>query len=320
MPRDHRDLIHRLNQRYRQQWERAERLQAELDDIRRSRAWRILGWLRRVRAWFRRVPPGPAATTDFVTQELTDLPVEPAGHVSILIPFRNAPWLLRAALRGLQATAYRRFELVLIDNGSTCPATRRYVDRLARRKGIRVARCPGPFNFARLCNAGAERARGDFLLFLNNDTEVLTPEWLGQLVRVGLHPRVGVVGATLLYADGTLQHAGIFPQGGGRWTHAYRGYPSDHPGRRGELLRVRAVPAVTGACLLIRRHLFAALGGFRPEFPVTGNDVDLCCRVRQRGLLVAVTPHARLLHAESLSRGYSVESPPGLPDGNDLSP
>jgi GT2 family glycosyltransferase len=306
---DHRALIHWLNQRYKQAWDRAERLQAALDDIHRSRAWKLLCWLRRLRSCLRgQTPLLPAA--DFAARPIEDLPAAATGRVSILIPFRDRPGLLRALLTSLRGSSYRRFDIVLLDNGSTWPRTRRLLARLSGRRGIQVLSCPGPFHFARLCNRGAAHATGDFLLFLNNDMEVLSHDWLKQLLCVAAHPRVGIVGGTLLYPDGTLQHAGIFPCGTGQWVHAYRGYPGDYPGDRGELLHVRQVPAVTAACLLIRRDLFASLGGFSEEFPVTGNDVDLCVRARQRGLVVAVTPHARLLHFESLSRGYAVDATP----------
>ena len=130
---------------------------------------------------------------------------------------------------------------------------------------------------------------------------MLTADWLERLLTLAADPRVGVVGATLLYPDGTVQHAGLFPRADGKWVHPGRGGPQS-----GEMQQVRAVPAVTAACLLVRRGLFESLGGFDEALPVTLNDVDLCGRVRERGLLVLVSPHARLLHYESLSRGYAV--------------
>jgi GT2 family glycosyltransferase len=218
--------------------------------------------------------------------------------------------LLRNCLRGLQRGSYERREIVLIDNGSTCARTLRYLDQVRAQPKFKVVPCPGPFNFSRLCNLGARQADGDFLLFLNNDVEVLTPDWLEQLLRLGNCPKVGVVGATLLYPDGTLQHAGIFPSGGGRFCHVYRGHPHDDPGDNGELGQARTVPAVTGACLMIRRSLFMEMGGFDETLGLTHNDVDLCRRVRERGLKVAVSPHARLWHLESLSRGFSRTNEP----------
>lgn len=299
----YRELIHLLNQRYRQQWDRAERLHQELADIESSRAWQLIGWWERLKGWFRtRQPTSPSAGTG---PTITVAAGRPAGRVSIIIPFKNHRELLHGCLKSLRTSTYRRFELVLVDNDSTERRTQRYLRRLQGRRGVRVIRRPGPFNFSRLCNEGARRANGDYLLFLNNDTEVLTPDWLEHLLFLERHPEVGVVGGTLLYPDGTIQHAGIFPQANGLWVHGHRGGSPDDA----DLRQVRVVPAVTGACLLIGRETFFALGGFDERYPVTFGDVDLCCRVRASGLLVVVTPHARLLHFESLSRGYTQDCP-----------
>jgi GT2 family glycosyltransferase len=227
--------------------------------------------------------------------------------VSIIIPFRDHVNLLHRCLTSLSYSTYRPYEVLLVDNGSVDPRTFDYLRRFGNRGRRRWVPCPGPFNFSRLCNHGAQQADGEFLLFLNNDTEVLALDWLEQLLVVADDPRIGVVGATLYYPDLTIQHAGIFPDNGNTWVHRYRGYPQDHAGDDGEVRHVRSVPAVTGACLLIRRDLFLELGGFDEALPVTHNDVDLCRRVRERGLLVAVTPHAQLLHYESLTRGYQAE-------------
>lgn len=307
-PAPERELIHRLNQRYKQEWDRAERLQAELNDIHQSKTWRVFSWLRTLRKKLIRPTPGEAKTSIAPMRALEPASGPPTEKVSILIPFRDGVSLLRNLLRSLRGTTYRRYEILLIDNGSTCRQMWRFLQRLQEKKRIRVMSAAGPFDFARLCNRGAKMARGHFLLFLNNDMEVLSPDWLEQLLLLGQQTRVGVTGATLLYPDGTIQHAGLFPaKCAGGWTHLYRGCPGDHLGDQGELWRVREVPAVTGACLLIRRGLFEELGGFSERYPIIGNDVDLCCRVRQRGLAVGITPYARLLHYESLSRGYSRE-------------
>jgi GT2 family glycosyltransferase len=300
------ELIHLLNRRYHREWVRAELLQNDLDGMLRSPLWRSVAWLRAVKRWLvpRRKPAEPVLTEKAIPLVPTNEPRLAAGRISIVIPFRDRPELLRNCLRSLKASTYRRFEVVLVDNGSTDPRTHRLLSRSRRR----VLDHPGAFNFSQLCNAGARHARGDWLLFLNNDTEVLARDWLEQLFAVGADPAVGVVGATLLYPDRTLQHVGLFPRADGAWVHPYRGRPETEPGADGELRVIRTVPAVTAACLLVRRDLFESLGGFDERLPLAFNDVDLCTRVRGRGLLVAITPHARLLHYEGLSRGYTVDT------------
>jgi GT2 family glycosyltransferase len=181
---------------------------------------------------------------------------------------------------------------------------KKFLSRVAFQTGHKILSCPGPFNFSKLCNEGAKAAGSQYLLFLNNDVEILDNDWLGKMLAVAQHPKVAIVGATLLYSDYTLQHAGIFPQGDGTWQHAYRFQPADFAGYAGELRHVRIVPAVTGACFMIEKDLFNRLGGFNEELPVTHNDVDLCLRFNALGLKSAITPHARLFHFESISRGF----------------
>ncbi len=320
----YRRLIHSLNQRYRQEFDRAEGLRAELADIQSSRAWRVVAWMRsswsvvrgrlstighrlsaigyRLSAGFGRAP-----LTASRRQPIADSRKPLRDRISIVIPFRDQLELLKDCLRSVQCSTHGKYEIILVDNGSAEPRSHRFLSRLEGKPGWRVITWPGAFNFSRLCNEGARWARGDYVLFLNNDTEVINPDWLEQLLRVAEHPLAGIVGATLYYPDLTIQHAGIFRERGCVWSHVYRGKPADYAGELGELKFVREVPAVTGACLLARRDLFHELGGFDERLPVTFNDIDLCRRVRQYGLRVFITPHAQLLHYESLSRGYQAE-------------
>lgn len=298
--------IHDLNRRYREQWDRAERLQDELDNIKSSRAFKLLSWWRRLTKSWRRVQRCETPRKqEFAAEFIDDCRVDATGRVSILIPFRNRLDLLKNCLASLHRTAYRAREVLLLDNDSTEPSVADFLEHVTADATVKVLPCPGPFNFARICNRGAAAADGDFLLFLNNDIEVIAADWLDHLLQLANAPGVGIVGATLLFPDGALQHAGIFPTPSGDWTHAYRGPPGSYVGANGELLHARTVPAVTGACLLIRRDLFLEMGGFDERYAVTLNDVDLCLRVRARGLKVAISPHARLYHFESLSRGFS---------------
>ena len=304
------ELIHRLNQRYYEQWRRAEQLERELCQARLR--W-VGPWIAAARGlrrllWPRRIDPVTQVEIP-PCQILEEGHARPQGRVSIVIPFRDQPELLRRCLVSLRDTDYADRELILVDHESRESRTLRYLARVARRPSTLVVEQGGPFNFSTLCNAGASLATGDYLLFLNNDTEILHPDWLERMLCVAQRADVGAVGATLLYADDTIQHAGLYQGPDGRWVHVYRGLPADHRGERDELAHVRAVPAVTGACLLVRRDLFEAVGGFDDRYPVTHGDVDLCHRLQQRDLHVAVTPHARLLHHEGLSRGFSGDSP-----------
>ncbi len=272
-------------------------MQDELDHVKKSRAYRLLTLWRRWSGFWRASPkPDSVRLLPFASENLEEFQVSPSGTVSILVPFKDRVDLLKNCLRGLRGTSYRGHEILLLDNASTCPHTKRYLARGQALNRFKVISCPEPFNFARICNQGARHAIGEFLLFLNNDVEVSSPDWLDHLLRLGGAPTVGVVGATLLYPNGTLQHAGIFPQKGGQWSHAHRGTPQNYSGEHGELRYARTVPAVTAACLLIRHSLFQELGGFDETYDLTMNDVDLCLRVRRRGLKVAISPHARLYH------------------------
>jgi GT2 family glycosyltransferase len=162
----------------------------------------------------------------------------------------------------------------------------------------------GPFNWSAMNNRAAEAARGDILLLLNNDIDVIDPFWLTELASQAMRPDVGAVGAKLLYPDGGVQHAGMTFGNGSFGAHLYRHAARDDPGHGGMLVARRRVSAVTGACLAIRRDVFRAVGGIEEDrLRVTGSDVDLCLRVRERGLAVICTPHALLYHRELASRG-----------------
>ena len=225
--------------------------------------------------------------------------------VSILIPTRDRLDLLERAVRGIETrTAWRAWEILIIDNGSREIATLEWLSRTRHR----VLRDDGDFNYSRLNNAAARAARGELLLLLNNDTEPLHEEWLEALVEHAVRPEVGPVGAKLLYEDGTVQHAGVVLGPGGVAGHALRGFPGGDPG--GPDLwgaTVRNLNAVTGACLMVRRAVWEELGGLDESLAVSYNDVDFCLRARERGWRVIWTPHARLLHAESQSRGSHVD-------------
>ena len=244
---------------------------------------------------------------DGVVDLLWPLP-EPPPRVSVVIPSRDRLDLIERVCRGvLDETAYPAIECVIVDNGSTDPAVLAHYDRLRRDKRVTILAYDAPFNFSAMVNAGVEAATGSVVVLLNNDVAVLRPDWLDAMVRQALRPEVGAVGAKLLYADGTLQHAGVVVGLGGRAGHILRKRPSDTAGHLGRLRVAREVSAVTAACLAVSRENYRAVGGFDAEaFPIDFNDVDFCLRLGAAGLKTVWTPAATLAHLESVSRGPSV--------------
>lgn len=229
----------------------------------------------------------------------------PAPRVTVVIPTRDHADLLAAATDGvLVQTTYPDLELIVVDNGSTADDAVALLERLERNARVRVLRDPAPFNFARLNNLAARQASGTLLCFLNDDTRVIAPDWLDEMAALALQPDVGVVGARLLYGDGTIQHAGVL-LGAFRLTHhLLRGRPADFRGYRNRGLLTHAVSAVTAACAVIRRDLFEALGGFDERLPAAYNDVDLCLASGARGHYNLVVNRPLVHHFESASRGY----------------
>ena len=222
--------------------------------------------------------------------------------VSIIIPTKNAPDVLQRCLKSIsEKTSYPKFEVIVMDNETTDEAAL----RLMKEYPVRRIEFPNPFNFSRANNQGAAAATGDFLLFLNNDTEVVSEDWLQHLVYYAEQPDVGAAGALLVYADRTVQHAGVALGMRGTADHTMRGFPIGVDGYAGSLVCAREVSALTGACLMIRKPLFRELGGFNEHFFTAYQDVDLCLRLRGRGLRLIFTPQAVALHHESVSRhGY----------------
>lgn len=229
-------------------------------------------------------------------------PREPLPRVSIVIPSRDAAAVLTRCLDGLlHATRYPHREIVIVDNGSTDRVVLDTYAALERAGTARVVPFDRPFNFSAACNAGAAAAAGDVLLFLNNDVEVIHPDWLDQLVQWTACPEVGIVGARLLYPNGTIQHAGVV-LGLGLVGHVFSGASEDEAGPFGTPACYRNYLAVTGACLMMRRDVYDRLGGFDERFRVSFSDVVLCLEAWKAGYRVVYTPYARLIHHESYTR------------------
>lgn len=233
------------------------------------------------------------------------LPIRAAlPPVSVIVPTRNGLNLLRTCLEGLARTDYPDIEIIVVDNGSDDPDTLAYLDALDPRRH-RVLRAPGPFNFSTLNNRAAQLARGALLCLLNNDIEVLAPDWLGIMATQALRDDVGAVGAQLLYPDGRIQHAGVILGICGGATHAHRLLRPDAQGYFHRHALPQFTSAVTAACLVVQRERFMAVGGLdEANFAVAFNDVDLCMRLNARGWQSFYEPRAVLVHHESVSRGF----------------
>ena len=234
-----------------------------------------------------------------------DIP-DPAPTVSIVIPTRNSASLLETCLNSVTGkTAYQNFEIVVVDNGSDEAETLAYLRRIAEQPRIRVLSYPGEFNYSAINNFAVSQVVSDIVCLLNNDIEVDSPDWLNEMVSIAIQPRVGAVGAKLLYPDRSIQHAGIVMGMTGVAGHIHVGQPAETRGMmcRNEL--VHEVSAVTAACMVVRRALYEEIGGLdEMNLKVAYNDVDFGLRLREAGYVNVWTPHAVLYHHESHTRGY----------------
>ena len=237
----------------------------------------------------------------------TDYTIDHPGRVSILIPTCDHIRDLELCVDSIYArTTYPDFELILIENNSKQPETFRAYERMQKEHpdNLKVVTWEGKgFNYSALNNFGEQYATGEYLLLLNNDTEVITPNWLEEMVMYAQQKRVGCVGAKLLYPDDTIQHAGIGFGIGGVAGHLHKYFPAASDGYMGRLNYVQDVYGDTAACLLIRREIYDEMNGLDESYAVAFNDVDFCVRVREAGYTNVFTPFAQLYHYESKSRG-----------------
>jgi glycosyltransferase involved in cell wall biosynthesis len=225
--------------------------------------------------------------------------------VSIIIPTRNGLALLQRCIESLlEKTRYPHFEIIVVDNDSDDPATLAYLDRQAEAGRIRVVAYPEPFNFSAINNYAVTHCQGELLAFLNNDLEVISEDWLGEMVSHAVRPETGAVGARLWYPDDRLQHAGVVLGLGGVAGHAMKYLPRVDKGYNARAVLVQDYSAVTAACLVVRREIFDQVEGFdEAHLGVAFNDVDLCLRILELGYRNLWTPFAEFYHHESASRG-----------------
>lgn len=237
-----------------------------------------------------------------------DLPCPPP-RVSIIIPNKNMPNILDRCLGSIhETTVYPDYDVIVVDNGSDHPGLADIYGRLVERGGT-LLQYNQAFNFSAMNNLAVRSCASDIVVFLNNDTEVIGPDWLEIMVSHAMQEHVGCVGAKLYYDDDTVQHAGVFVGVGGIACHPYRGASRAERGFRDRLQVTQNLSAVTAACLAVRKSVFEQVGGFDEQhLKISLNDVDLCLRVREAGYDNVWTPHAELYHHESRSRGYMVSA------------
>lgn len=230
---------------------------------------------------------------------------EPAPKISLIIPTRDGLHLLRRCIDSiLTLTTYPDYEIVIVDNQSSEPDTLQYLSAVAVDPRVRVIAYDQPFNYSALNNHAVRQARGELIGLVNNDIEVISPDWLQEMAGHAMRPQIGAVGAMLYYPDDTIQHAGVVLGVHGVAAHAYCGKPRGYPGQMGRAKLVQGISAVTAACLLIRRAVFDEAGGLDESMRVAFNDIDFCLRVRQLGYRNLWTPFAELYHHESATRGH----------------
>ena len=231
-------------------------------------------------------------------------PVQGKPLVSVIIPNKDEKETLQTCLEMLEKnTGYQNFEIIIVENNSTTDEIFRYYKELSGNRKIHLLRWGKEFNYSAINNFAVAHAKGEYLLFLNNDVKSINPDWLEEMLGVCQRPEVGGVGAKLIYPDNTIQHAGCVIGMGGIAGHMFVDMPADHTGYLHKASLLQDMSAVTAACLLMKKEVFEQAGGFTEELAVAFNDVDLCLKVRKNGYLIVYDPYAKLYHMESKTRG-----------------
>ncbi len=234
-----------------------------------------------------------------------DYEISGSPLVSIVIPNKDQVPVLKKCIDSIyEKTQYKNFEILIVENNSTDSATFDYYKELEEKyENLKVLYYKGGFNFSAINNFGIARAKGDMYLMLNNDIEIISENWLGEMVSLARQKNTGIVGAMLYYPNDTVQHAGVITGLGGYAGHSHKYHPRGKSGYMFRLACVQNLSCVTAACLLVTKQAFDTVGGLDEEFAVAFNDVDFCLRVRDAGFGVLFTPYAQCYHHESISRG-----------------
>jgi len=225
--------------------------------------------------------------------------------ISIIIPTKGNVKLLKSCIESIEnISSYKNYEILVIDNGTKKEEAKKYLNGLKHK----VLAYDKPFNFSRINNFAVTSARGEYIIFLNDDTKVISQDWMECMLEHSVKPNVGAVGALLFYPNDTIQHASVLVGIGGITSHAFEGLPRNDQGYKGLVQTVRECSAVTGACLMIKKSLFEQVDKFDENLAYSFNDVDLCLRLREKGYSIIYTPHAQLYHHGTASRPYTEDN------------
>ena len=240
--------------------------------------------------------------------------------VSILIPNKDHIDDLDVCLNSFFERAdYQNYEFIIIENNSVLPETFAYYEKIEKEHdNVKVVYWEAGFNYSAINNFGFKFAKGDYIMLLNNDVELITPDIFQSMLGFCMRPEVGIVGAKLLYNDHTVQHAGVLVGAGGLADHVFKGIHEDDPGYMGRAISSQDVSAVTAACLLVKRSVYEEVGGLEEEFQVAFNDVDFCLKVRKAGYLIVYDADVKLFHYESKSRGMEDTTDRFIRFGNEM--
>lgn len=224
--------------------------------------------------------------------------------ISIIIPNKDHVETLKTCITSvLEKSTYSNYEIIIVENNSTDSRTFDYYEELKRSNTAKIVYWNAMFNYSAINNFGVKHASGEYFLLLNNDTEVISPDWIQEMLMFAQRNDVGAVGAKLYYPDNTIQHAGLGIGLLALAGHLHRGFERQHPGYMGRLIYAQNLSGVTAACVMVSRHVWEEIGGLDETFEVAFNDVDMCMRIRKAGYLIVWTPYAELYHYESKSRG-----------------
>ena len=234
-----------------------------------------------------------------------EFPLRKKEKISIIIANHNhAKDLENCILSIKKKSSYKNYEIIIVENNSNEETVFKLYQSLQNENKIRIVTWDyKPFNYSHVNNFGAKQAVGEVLLFMNNDMEVISPDWMEKMLTHGQRPEIGAVGAKLYFPDWTIQHAGVIIGIRGVAGHGHQHFHGQETGYMNRLQMIQNVSAVTGACLMIRKSVFDEVGGFDPGYPLSFNDIDLCLKIRERGYLIIWTPFAELYHFESKTRG-----------------